>query len=303
MTLGYLGPRLAPSLLLDAAGRTPDPWQRDALDSPTSRDALLAARQTGKGEVLTVRGLHRAAYFPGSVVGILSPSLRQSVRLLRRIRRSLWLTPHVTALNHASTSLLLSNGSEVHAWPGSRPDLIRGDTLDLLLCDEAAWVSDDAFAAAMPMLTMTNGAAVLASTPGGPDGLLFRIFNPDAYPYADDADLSDDDADDWHAVKVTAAECPRYTPRALATLARTLGDTRYRVELMCEWADADDAVFSSDEVRRILGLPAVPDRLPGEPPMPDEPAAPGTPGGLLLPARTATDVLDRIRAQRSAVAL
>lgn len=236
----------------------PDPWQVEALRSQGKRRAMLAARQVGKGEVLTAKGLHTAAYRPDAVVGILTPSLRQSCRLLRRIRRALPAVPHVEATNKATTTLTLSNGSEIVAWPGNRPDLIRGDTLDLLLVDEAAWVMEEAFTATLPMLTMAGGDALLASTPGGPDGFLFDVFN------------DEEKAEGWARSFVTADDCPRYTDEAKAELLRTLGETGYAVELMCEWREGADAVFSAAELARILGTDVIPDQLPGEAPLPPE---------------------------------
>lgn len=249
---------LDPARVLVGMGRTPDPWQQAALRSRAKRQAFLAARQVGKGETMTAKGLHSAAFQPGAVVGIVTPTLRQSCRLLRRIRRALPATPHVHATNSASTLLTLSNGSEVHAWPGSRPDLIRGDTLDLLLVDEAAWVPTEAFTATLPMLAMTDGTAIMASTPGGPSGFMFDQFKAEA--------------PDWDLIRVTADQCPRYTPEALALLRRTLGENAYAVEMECQWRAAEDALFSADELARILGTDRVVDQLPGEAPLPDDEA-------------------------------
>lgn len=259
-----------PVALFRQMGHTPDPWQVEALRSEDPRRAMLAARQVGKGEVLTTRGLHKAAFTPDAVVGILTPGLRQSCRLLRRIRRALPAVPHVQATNKATTSLTLSNGSEVIAWPGNNPDQIRGDTLDLLLVDEAAWVLPEAFTAALPMLGMSGGAALLASTPGGPDGYLFDVFN------------DPDKGEGWARSFVTADDCPRYTEQAKAELRRTLGDVAYAVEMMCEWREGADAVFSAAELARILGTELIPDVLPGEAPLPEE-GDDWTPSRLVLP--------------------
>lgn len=247
---------LDPARTLVAMGRRPDPWQSRALRSAVKRQAFLAARQVGKGETMTAKGLHTAAYTPESVVGIVTPTLRQSCRLLRRIRRALPAAPHVHATNNAAQLLTLSNGSEIHAWPGSRPDLIRGDTLHLLLVDEAAWVPVEAFTATLPMLSMTDGDAVMASTPGGPSGFMYDVF-------AEEESL-------WERTKVTADQCPRYSATALAELRRTLGERAYGVEMECAWREAEDALFTADELARILGTERVIDQLPGEAPLPEE---------------------------------
>ena len=251
----YLADRLDPAGIMARVPTTdplqpphePDPWQVQALRSKAKKQALLAARQTGKGEVLTVAGLACATSRPNAMVGILTPSLRQSCRLLRRIRRALPATPYVTALNRGVETLTLSNGSEIVAWPGNRPDLIRGDTLDLLLADEAAWIEEDAFTATLPMLTMTNGDAIIASTPGGPSGFLFDIFH------------DDEKGEGWERTLATADDCPRYTEAAKAELRRALGENGYAVEMMCEWREGAETLFTAEELARIFGTGDDPD--------------------------------------------
>jgi len=251
----YLADRLDPAGIMarvpttDGSTRIADPWQRDALRSRSKRQALLAARQTGKGEVLTVAGLSCAASRPDQQIGILTPSLRQSCRLLRRIRRALPAVPYVEATNRAVESLTLSNGSEIVAWPGNRPDLIRGDSLALLLVDEAAWVEEEAFLAALPMLGMTDGTAILASTPGGPSGLLFDLFNPEQ---ADDPAK----AEGWDLTRITADDCPRYTEATKAELRRALGEVGYSVEMLCEWREGAESLFTREELADLFGISA-----------------------------------------------
>lgn len=246
----YLADRLDPSAIMsrlpspDGSLHHADPWQREALRSQAKRRALLAARQTGKGEVLTVAGLSCATSKPDRQIGILTPSLRQSCRLLRRIRRALPATPYVEATNRAVETLTLSNGSEIVAWPGNRPELIRGDTLDLLLCDEAAWVEDDAFAAALPMLGMSQGSAILASTPGGPDGLFFDLFN----------DEDGEKSEGWDLTTITADDCPRYDDAIKAELRRALGEEAYAVEMLCQWREGAESLFTAAELAVIFGV-------------------------------------------------
>lgn len=249
VTAQYLADRLDPSVIFprlpttDGSTRVADPWQADALRSRSKRQALLAARQTGKGEVLTVAGLACAASRPDQQIGILTPGLRQSVRLLRRIRKALPAVGYVEATNAATTVLVLSNGSEIHAWPGNNPAAIRGESLNLLIVDEAAWVPDDAYAATLPMLGMTDGTAILASTPGGPEGFFFDLYN------SDDPEKSQG----WDLTRITADDCPRYDEATKAELRRALGEAGYAVEMLCQWREGAESLFTAEELARIFG--------------------------------------------------
>src|ERR671932_1594223 len=75
---------LDPALLVRQAGITPDDWQARALRSPVSRMLLNCSRQSGKSTVSAALAVHTALYESGSLVLLLSPSLRQSQELFRK---------------------------------------------------------------------------------------------------------------------------------------------------------------------------------------------------------------------------
>ncbi len=62
-----------------------DPWQEDVLRASSGRVLLCCARQAGKSTVAALLALHTALYHPGSLILLLSPSLRQSSELFRRV--------------------------------------------------------------------------------------------------------------------------------------------------------------------------------------------------------------------------
>src|SRR5690348_4356850 len=80
----YLAGGLDPAALMRLAGMQPDPWQARVLRSNAPRVLLLCARQTGKSSVAAVMAVHTAVFDPGSLVLLLSPSMRQSQELFRR---------------------------------------------------------------------------------------------------------------------------------------------------------------------------------------------------------------------------
>ena len=62
----------------------PDPWQTEALLSSLAL-LLNCARQTGKSTIVAILALHQLLYFAGSLVLIISPSLRQSSEVFRKL--------------------------------------------------------------------------------------------------------------------------------------------------------------------------------------------------------------------------
>jgi hypothetical protein len=51
---------------------------------------------------------------------------------------------------------------------------------------------------------------------------------------------------------VTAEECPRISEEFLADERRLLGEFAYKQEYMCEFLDADTAVFSSELIEAAV---------------------------------------------------
>src|SRR6185436_3102472 len=75
-----------PMSLMLRSGMTPDLWQANLLRSHAERVLLLCCRQAGKSTIAAALGLHRAMLVPRSPVLLLSPSLRQSSELFRKVR-------------------------------------------------------------------------------------------------------------------------------------------------------------------------------------------------------------------------
>lgn len=221
-----------------------DPWQREVLTTEQRNILLLCARQTGKSTVSGILALHTAVYRPGSLVLVVSPSERQSKRLLRTVRRHYGALRSIApAVTEGILTLELRNGSEIHALPGGKEGTIRGFAdVDLLIVDEAARVDDAIYSAVRPMLAVSQGTLVALSTPFGKRGFFHREWT--------------EGGPAWHRAEVTAYDCPRI-PRAWLEAERLrIGDWHFRQEFLCEWLDSTDAYFRSIDIEAAFS-PAV----------------------------------------------
>jgi len=63
----------------------PDPWQLDLLRSSSERELLNCSSQSGKSAISAIIALHRALYYPGSLVLAFAPALRQSQELFGKM--------------------------------------------------------------------------------------------------------------------------------------------------------------------------------------------------------------------------
>jgi hypothetical protein len=243
------GPLLADAAnLLDLAGLSPDDWQRDVLRSSAERVLLLCSRQAGKSTVAAALALRAALFEAPALVLLLSPTLRQSGELFRKIMdlfRALGKTVPVEA--ESALKLELANGSRIVSLPGSEGTVRSYSSVRLLVIDEAARVADALYRSVRPMLAVSKGRLVCLSTPFGKRGWFFDAWHGPG---------------SWERVCIRADQVPRITPEFLAEERRELGHRWYRQEYECSFEDTVDAVFAFEDVQAALADDVVP-LLPG----------------------------------------
>ena len=157
---------LDPVMLMQQAGFEPDEWQADVLRSEARRQLLLCSRQSGKSTVAAAQAVYTAITKPGALVLLLSPSLRQSGELFRKVisvHRA--AAPGIAVKQQSALRLELANGSRIVALPAGE-ETVRGFSgVDLLIIDEAARVPDELYYSVRPMLAVSGGKLVALSTP------------------------------------------------------------------------------------------------------------------------------------------
>lgn len=251
MLLGDAALGLDPVRFAAALGFTPDPWQADALRSTAPRVLLNVTRQGGKSLVAAVLALHQALYVPRSLALVISPSLRQSAELYRRVRElaaSLPAPPRMT--EDTATSATLANGSRVISLPSSEPTIRGYSSVDLLIEDEASRVPDPLYYATRPMLAVSGGRQLLLSTPFGRRGHFFEAWQ---------------DEDGWERYEVPATQVPRIPAAFLEGERRAMGAWWFGQEYLCQFSDSAGQVFRTEDVLAAFSDSIVPlfDRMSG----------------------------------------
>jgi hypothetical protein len=217
----------------------PDPWQQEVLLSESKRVLLLCARQSGKSSVASVCAISHALSHAGALVLLLSPSLRQSVELGRKVFESYRrLGRPVSAETESKLTLELTNDSRIIALPGADEGTVRGFSgVTLLILDEASRCQDDLYRACRPMVSVSQGKILMLSTPYGRRGFFYDTWR---------------DAPGWLKIEVPASRCPRLTPEFLEEEKAALGPSWYRQEYECSFEDTADVVFDYDLVHAAL---------------------------------------------------
>ena len=235
-----LAAALDPAAVFRRAVGEPDPWQAEVLQGLAERLLLLCARQTGKSVTSAAVAVDEIDHRPGSLVLLVSPSLRQSGELFRKAVALHERAGAVPVAERSALRLELANGSRLVSLPGSERTVRGFSSVDLVVVDEAARVDDDLYMALRPMLAVSGGRLVALSTPFGKRGWFHDAFT------------GDDET--WSRVRVPATECPRIDREFLRQERLALGEWWYRQEYEVSFEDSVDAVFRhSDIVEAFTG--------------------------------------------------
>jgi len=211
-------------------GITPDPWQEKVLRSQGKRLILLCCRQSGKSLMSGILSLHKALYKPGSLILILSPTLRQSSELFKTINDLVErVSPRPVKIEDNRLSFTFENKSRIVSLP-SREGTIRGYSQpDAIICDEASRIDDSVYFAARPMVSTNNGAILLLSTPNGRVG-----FFHDTYMAKDKL---------WERVKIGVKDCPRISADFLKEERLAMTEDMFKQEYEVQFIELEGEVL------------------------------------------------------------
>ena len=215
-------------------GLEPDDWQERLLRSASERVLLNCCRQSGKSTMTGLIALHRALYYPGSLILCLAPALRQSQELFGKVLGFYRdLGRPVAPRAERKLSLELVNGSRIVTLPGTEKTIRGFSGASLLIVDEAARVDGDLYFAVRPMLAVSGGSLMMLSTPDGKRGVFYEEWTSGG---------------GWERYEVSAKECPRIPPEFLEGERRALPTWVYEQEYCCAFHDTEDTVFTHEMV-------------------------------------------------------
>jgi len=230
--------RREPAEIMLRGGMDPDPWQTQVLGSDADQIMLLCARQCGKSSIAAALALRRALLVPRSPVLLLSPTLRQSSELFRKIMDLFnALGRPVGVAAESALRMELTNGSRIVLLPGTEGTVRGFSGVAMLIIDEAARVSDALYYAVRPMLAVSRGRLVALSTPFGKRGWFHDSWHS---------------GETWERVRINADQCPRITREFLAEERKALGERWYRQEYCTSFEDVIDAVFAWEDIQAAM---------------------------------------------------
>ncbi len=238
---GEIASALDASELMRSCGLAPDPWQTGLLKAQARRALLLCTRQAGKSTTTALYALHEALYRAPALVLLLSPSLRQSGELFRKVAAFYHLLPFaVNAEQESALQMELANGSRIISLPG-KEETIRGYSgVSLLVVDEAARVPDELYYSVRPMLAVSGGRLIALSTPFGKRGWFHHEWA--------------EGGPGWERTKITAYECPRISREFLDEERAAMPESWFAAEYLCEFSELAGGVFTYEQVEGAVDV-------------------------------------------------
>lgn len=222
----------------------PDDWQAAILTSADPRLLLNCSRQIGKSTVAATIATHTALAVPGALCLLVAPSERQSGELYKKCLEVYDRAGRpIAPVKQNATELALRHGARIVALPGTAGTIRGFSRAALVVLDEAAWIMDATYRSVRPMLAVSGGRLIAASTPFGKRGWFYEAW---AAPSAH-----------WARVAIPAEQCPRIDPAFLDEERAALG-TWYAQEYACAFLDVSHAVFSFDDIMGALSSDVAP---------------------------------------------
>jgi phage FluMu gp28-like protein len=229
-------------------GFRPTAYQEKLLRDKSKLVLARWSRQSGKSLVMAAVVLFNALTRKAFRAAVVAPSLRQSRKLIDKINR-LVSSLKIDALDGLPQKgkLAFRNGSVIEALPNN-PDTIRGETLNMVVADEFAFIEHDKelYDAIIFTLSTTNGPFFATSTPGSRDTLFYGMATDDEIF----GDISRHHVSYREALKPNGPIDPEFLARIRKQYRTDPG--RWRREMEAEFADDEDAYLSRELIESCL---------------------------------------------------
>ena len=222
----------------------PEPLQIEPLQSWSRRIIFNCNRQFGKSTLCAIRALHRAWFWPGSLILLVSRAQPQSGGVALKIREflpSLGLTAQqVRGDGLHRISIRFPNGSRIVALPGGQKPTRSHSSVAMVIIDEAGMVPDPVHDAVAPTLARTDGELILASTPMGKRGAFYRTWL-----YGGES---------WLKVfgPVNELQPGKFSSKFLKEERTRGGEDYFAQEYLCEFVDRDSHLFGEDSIHAVF---------------------------------------------------
>lgn len=228
-------------------------WQKDVvtglLANPSDIHTVKSKRQIGKSVLVENILLYYAINKAGTTSICISPTLNQSRKIYKEIRKAIVNLPIYEASNSTTLEITFTNGSQILLKSGEQADGLRGNTVSGILCiDEAVYVKDQVIYEALPFVDANQAPILLTSTPKFRQGVFYDFYKKgmEGEKGFHSYDISEYDTSDL------------LPPERLEMYRRSVAPQIFRSEFLGEFIDVVSHLFG--DLERLVGSVLTPSK-------------------------------------------
>ena len=206
--------------------------QQIVSDDPNRFKVVVAGRRWGKSW-LSMHEMAKAARFPNSKVFYVAPTFAMCRQILwddikEKFIRCRW----AKKINESNLTITLVNGSQIFLRSGDNPDNLRGVSMDYLVMDEAAMISQKMWTeVCRPALSDRQGGAMFITTPQGKGSWIYEMWQ------------GAPSQDNWSAFQYTTIEGGNVPPDEIDAARNELGEKEFRQEYEASFESYAGAIY------------------------------------------------------------
>ena len=218
------------------------PIHKACIDTLCFFITVVAGRQAGKTALAQQQALYWALNTPNIIVYWVSPTASQATKVYNQLLEMIIEMPFVKSHkgSKADTEILFTNGSKILFRSAAQEDSLRGETIEYLILDEAAFIKESVFGEILlPMLNVRGKKCLIISTPKGKNW----FFNQYQKGYITDKN--------YNSFKFISADNPYANPVIIQIAKENLPAVLFNQEYLAEFVDSS-AIFENLKKLAIL---------------------------------------------------
>lgn len=224
-------------------------WQKDALQLVNTYQhdicIIKSPRQRGKSFFIEFYVIKYALEHNYSRTYYLSVSFKQCLKVMEELKMVLKDAPFVAKIDNSSLIIKFINGSCIYFISAEQDeDKLQGNSCELLIIDECAYIADDIIYTVLPYTNVSRGQVICVSTPRFKQGAFYDLYT----------DGLNETIPDVHSLDVCEYDTSDMISESrLAYYRKTLPSIKYKMFYIGEFVDGEGEVFQ--DFGKCIGVP------------------------------------------------
>lgn len=209
---------------------------------------VKSRRQCGKSILAELIGMFYCIQQKNFRCYIIEPTFNQADKVMNEVWKMCKGQPFYYKKNDIKRQLLFKNGAEIRLFSAEQGvDALQGYTCELLIIDEAAYLSEDIIDAIFPYVNTTKGPIVMFSTPRTKSGQFYNYYQMGMSP-----ELNNIYSYDWSIEDVSEL----LSPARLELYRKTVDPLKFKTYYLGQFLD-NESDFFGDYSQCVKDKPSI----------------------------------------------